>query len=535
MRLATDVRGEVGERHRVKPVVQHRSRGFGNDVGERLQHQILALRYLAAVGVLNKQVIQGRRTRHGRHDVLVLRRRRERHVPRPVGRNRGVAAAPVRDRDGLALGASARPDLGGALPSITSAGPYYPPVDDLTLDPDKGGWVAAELKSRGVRGILITAAQAGHLTELACQMPTCFCPEELGGPAYFEDKTSALPDWMPTVDHRRLKRDGGHLTFDNVRLAHRLCNRIDYSINVGRPHERDLARVEAAQLAAVRQAQGHHIWFKVVVWNMDFKRASKNWQKLKGASELACDVALLNEATPPPANIGIRVASDKLTVGRDDTVHGGKKTRRWAAMVASPFALAPPQDVWALPSEYKDRRSKLTASRPGSWSAAVVSLPDGEPVTAISLYGLLDERSDASVHRSLSDLTPLLEDKRYNRYLLLGGDLNTLCTAPAGTARLARDQGVLDRITRGFGLVDLLRESLRLHEPRRGRLKGCTCSLGNACLHTRTYRMSGSRAPHQDDYLFASPALAHRLIRCTALPFTIDWPSDHVPIIATFR
>ena len=36
-------------------------------------------------------------------------------------------------------------------------------------------------------------------------------------------------DWSPTPDHYpRLKAHGGHLTPDNVRLAHRLCNRRDY-------------------------------------------------------------------------------------------------------------------------------------------------------------------------------------------------------------------------------------------------------------------------------------------------------------------
>jgi DNA-binding transcriptional MerR regulator len=34
---------------------------------------------------------------------------------------------------------------------------------------------------------------------------------------------------MPTADHYpRLKMHGGHLTPDNVRLAHRLCNQRDY-------------------------------------------------------------------------------------------------------------------------------------------------------------------------------------------------------------------------------------------------------------------------------------------------------------------
>jgi hypothetical protein len=46
-------------------------------------------------------------------------------------------------------------------------------------------------------------------------------------------------------------------------------------------------------------------------------------------------------------------------------------------------------------------------------------------VTAISLYGLLDELSDASVHRSLSEVSPIFDDDRYNRLVLLGGDLNT--------------------------------------------------------------------------------------------------------------
>jgi hypothetical protein len=36
-------------------------------------------------------------------------------------------------------------------------------------------------------------------------------------------------DWEPTADHYpRLKMHGGHLTPDNVRLAHQLRNRRDY-------------------------------------------------------------------------------------------------------------------------------------------------------------------------------------------------------------------------------------------------------------------------------------------------------------------
>jgi hypothetical protein len=88
----------------------------------------------------------------------------------------------------------------------------------------------------------------------------------------------------------------------------------------------------------------------------------------------------------------------------------------------------------------------------------------------------------------------------------------------------------------GFGFVDLLQQTLREADPPRGRLEGCTCSRGEECLHTWTYRTSEtSTVPYQDDYLFASPALAARLDECAALGFTPGWPSDHVPIVATFK
>jgi hypothetical protein len=59
-----------------------------------------------------------------------------------------------------------------------------------------------------------------------CEMPQCYC---FRGGSYFEPR-SARSDWEPTADHYpRLKARGGHLTPDNVRLAHRLCNRRDYA------------------------------------------------------------------------------------------------------------------------------------------------------------------------------------------------------------------------------------------------------------------------------------------------------------------
>lgn len=120
-------------------------------------------------------------------------------------------------------------------------------------DTERGRAAAAKLRELRVEGILIKAAEQGYITQVACKMPECFCPEELGGARYFEPVTAELSDWMPTHEHFPIsKREGGMVAVDNAILAHRLCNRIDYSIRVGRSHSRDLQRIETAREDAIR-------------------------------------------------------------------------------------------------------------------------------------------------------------------------------------------------------------------------------------------------------------------------------------------
>src|SRR3954470_21710699 len=121
-------------------------------------------------------------------------------------------------------------------------------------DPERGRAAAAKLKALGAKKILIKAAEQGYITQLACEMPKCFCPEELGGASYFEPVTAELSDWMPTLEHfPRSKRDGGKEAADNAILAHRLCNRMDFSISAGRSHARDLERIRKAREDAIRR------------------------------------------------------------------------------------------------------------------------------------------------------------------------------------------------------------------------------------------------------------------------------------------
>src|SRR5262249_34229426 len=72
---------------------------------------------------------------------------------------------------------------------------------------------------------------------------------------YFEERRFPKPsDWEPTHEHfPRSKREGGHRLVDNALLAHRLCNRIAFSIEDGRPHAKDLATIEKAREEAIRR------------------------------------------------------------------------------------------------------------------------------------------------------------------------------------------------------------------------------------------------------------------------------------------
>jgi hypothetical protein len=88
-----------------------------------------------------------------------------------------------------------------------------------------GNAASAKLEDLGVKGILRQLAKDGQLVDVVCEMPQCYCPR---GRRCFDHRSTGS-DWSPTADHYpRLKMHGGHLTADNVRLAHRLCNRVDY-------------------------------------------------------------------------------------------------------------------------------------------------------------------------------------------------------------------------------------------------------------------------------------------------------------------
>ncbi len=87
-----------------------------------------------------------------------------------------------------------------------------------------------KLQEFGVRGVLLQMARDGQIIDVRCEMPKCYC---FRGRRHFDPRLHQS-DWSPTPDHYpRLKAHGGHLTPDNVRLAHRLCNQRDYGWRMG--------------------------------------------------------------------------------------------------------------------------------------------------------------------------------------------------------------------------------------------------------------------------------------------------------------
>ena len=301
------------------------------------------------------------------------------------------------------------------------------------------------------------------------------------------------------------------------------------------------------------------------MWNMGLmsqgrSRAEPNMAYLEGlVNTHAIKIALLNEANVrylEEANAGAAndgrpkpfVFSEEGTLGRDFWIDKQglrklKNRKRWSVAIMSPDGpdLLGEKDVRARAPSRRNPVIDIpfTNSRPGTWIAATVRV-GSESITCVSLYGLIEELTDASMHRSLSDISPLLSDPNHNRTVLLGGDFN-IGTGLADPSARERSRIVLERI-RAMGLVDCLaawREKNDLPP-----LIGCRCD-GNPCRHTLT-RLSPNRPnsdvpwenrdPVQVDYLFASEELANRTDDVIEIPPS-EWErySDHRPIIARFR
>lgn len=160
---------------------------------------------------------------------------------------------------------------------------------------------------------------------------------------------------------------------------------------------------------------------KIIAWNIAQRPAA--WRCLANSD---ADVALLQEATDPPADLKAKIGCDT----EPWQCAGGSP--KWRAAVVKLSNRAEVQWLDAKPLA-EAQGGELGISRPGTLAAAVVAPPQGEPFIAVSVYGQWEvphglTRSkfiyaDASVHRLISDLSVFLA-KKPKQGILIAGDLN---------------------------------------------------------------------------------------------------------------
>lgn len=132
---------------------------------------------------------------------------------------------------------------------------HVPTPDEV----ETGRTVAQQLRDRyRVRGVLLTAAEAGYISELRCRMPSCFAKSR----DHFEPLGLPLGPWMPTHEHFPIaKRKKGTRAITNAVLAHRRCNNVGYKIEELREYLEALRLQDGSALRneAIQAAIADHV------------------------------------------------------------------------------------------------------------------------------------------------------------------------------------------------------------------------------------------------------------------------------------
>nr|MDE0501059.1 hypothetical protein [bacterium] len=269
---------------------------------------------------------------------------------------------------------------------------------------------------------------------------------------------------------------------------------------------------------------------KIVCWNIAHRHAA--WQFLLNCD---ADIALLQEAGPPPADV-----ARQIKVGPAPFLDADGKSLSRAAVVKLSDRV---QVEWLKPVPIHEARGgDFVESQPGSIAAAIISAPQGgpefEPFIAVSIcaeyarvhrcIGKNDRILDAPLHRVISDLSLLIGHVTRHR-IVVAGDL-TIWHGYGSPSWKRRHDTVFDRMEAlGLPLVGPKHPHGRQAEP-------WPTWLPKDSLNVPThYNIGGSpaTATHQLDYVFASRSMAES-VEVRALNGVDEWgPSDHCRIEIT--
>jgi len=159
---------------------------------------------------------------------------------------------------------------------------------------------------------------------------------------------------------------------------------------------------------------------RIATWNV--RAGGKPAKSIDFLSRLQVNVALLQEAngtaTWSPSQVFHRAAISQ--------------TRRWASGVVARDGRLRPLETVSVDGATWD----LHRAIPGALAVAEYDTGAGDPVTVVSLYGMMENRwVYPTLLRLLADLSPLLYSRR-RRPLILGGDFNAGATKMAVWARI---------------------------------------------------------------------------------------------------
>lgn len=253
---------------------------------------------------------------------------------------------------------------------------------------------------------------------------------------------------------------------------------------------------------------------RLVTWNLnhwrqamlptDTRRAA--WEYL--SSGIGARVALVQEAVPP------------LELERDRAVYGEiAGHRNWGSAVVALDPGLSIEPLRAVRIPWTRRRFLLANTHPGSVAIARLLVPGIQPITLVSVYGVLDGSPVSTMLRVIADLIPLFDSPNGAR-VILGGDLN-VSSSTKDPKQIARAEAVFAAI-RSLGLVEA--KSLVAQPPASP--LDCPCGNGRTCAHLGTW------ANVELDHLFVSPSLAGQLTALSVDKAAVEAGlSDHAPMI----
>lgn len=264
---------------------------------------------------------------------------------------------------------------------------------------------------------------------------------------------------------------------------------------------------------------------KVVAWNI--ARRPEAWRYLLDTD---ADIALLQEAAPPPADVARRLDVDPAPW----QTAGAGVSRPWRVAVAKLSSRVEVQ--WLEPKPVADALpAELAVSRPGTLAAAIVTPIGSAPFLVASLYAPWEKPhgmtgsgwiyADGSAHRVISDLSALIGQQAGHR-ILAAGDLNILHGYGEGGNEYwaGRYATVFARLAAlGLPFVGPQAPAGRRAEPWPDELPAGSSNVPT--YYTR--RQTPATATRQLDFVFASAGLAQS-VRVCALNELEHWgPSDH--------